>query len=166
MSENILERIEHHYRNDPDNMMQVYPGDVLSEVNNLRSQLKASEARSALLAKALEKSLDVMPDCGKRDCWHWAWDELDEEAQDEVKSYRKELESALTLPAQAAAAYLAALEREHEYVKPLMDRDTMTPFISAWEFEPHRLDVDGEKIYDKLKVEHEAVEAARRELNR
>jgi hypothetical protein len=41
-------------------------------------------------------------------------------------------------------------KRLRDAVAPLLDRDVVQPFISAWEFDPHRSDVDGEEIHTRL----------------
>lgn len=40
-------------------------------------------------------------------------------------------------------------------VEPLMDREYVSPYLSAWEFESFRMDLDGEDIHKRLTVAYE-----------
>ena len=42
-------------------------------------------------------------------------------------------------------------------VEPLLDPERVSPFMSAWEFDPHDMETDGEKMHARLNSAYEAV---------
>lgn len=94
-----------------------------------KGRAENAEARSALRAVALEKSLSTLPDCGRHDCWHWAWDELDSDAQDEVKDVRRTIGAALTADARSAGELWRALLAEHDATKPALEQSPDQPLL-------------------------------------
>lgn len=84
------------------------------EIEQLRSLLSAREAalekaNAALLSMtdAIQKLLEVLPDAARAsDCWTWCWDELDGNAQDEVKTARAHAVSVML----ATAAHATSAE--------------------------------------------------------
>lgn len=45
----------------------------------------------------------------------------------------------------------AKLDRLRDAVAPLLDREVVQPFITAWEFETNRPGADGEEIHQRLR---------------